>query len=215
MAAVEFDVHIGIGELVEKQQITHQEEGDEGGDHRGEGDLAAECENRSKHHQGAKTEAGSNEAKERAAVQPAGIDDDNENAQSADEQDRPAALQEKVDANENIDRQAADTSVEGDRRFFRLRPERAAASTEGGRGRLQVQTAADIFVLIDGIDRRVGGDGADESEDHGQGGHYNPCMQHHCQPQKHAGWSKDQKRRTHNADNCFHRLIKNRFIYRK
>jgi hypothetical protein len=29
-------------------------------------------------------------------------------------------------------------------------------------------------------------------------------MQHHRQPQKYAGRSKDQKGRTHNADNCFH-----------
>jgi hypothetical protein len=29
-------------------------------------------------------------------------------------------------------------------------------------------------------------------------------MDNHCQPEKHAGRPKDQKGRTHNADNCFH-----------
>lgn len=164
MPASKLIVGIRVGEFVEQQQIADQKEGDERDQQGCPGECAGQAEEGAVDHQGAKAEAGRDEAQDGLLVEPGGVGDDHKESQRAESQNLPAVDDGKVDADGHADGAADDGSPQRVGQFFGVGHDGSAATAERGAGGLEIQAAFNVFIFIEGIDRAVGQNAAHETQ---------------------------------------------------
>src|SRR5690554_6245156 len=205
MPAAGFAVGLGIGDLVDQQQLAHQQQSDAGAHQRGGIQPGAQGNQRTQHHHRAKADTGGQQAQPGGAGNPAGVGEYQHYAGGTQDKHRQAAQPQKIQANGNHQGQGAKSSKEhpfGRRGSFRQGS--AAAGKRRAAGG-QVEARDKVFVLVQQVNDNMGQNRADEHQQGIQQGGWFTLLPGHGQPERDTQWCQNQEIGAGGANNryCF------------